>query len=185
MIWSGILSFPLAVGTGFFYGSYKITPDIQASLMLNYGYNRTRSSSLTIDDGGTITTDNAFLPPSVLASMLGNKVTNITVTSTLTDGISINGPTKYADMYNDVGTPVTKTVRQLYRAVFTLDGAIGDSWSWNAYYQHSESHIYEVYNHIQLKANFQNAIDAVTTVTTANQAKSGIPIPAASPAVRP
>ena len=171
----GILSFPLAVGTGFFYGSYKITPDIQASLMLNYGYNRTRSSSLTIDDGATITTDNAFLNPGVLATMLADKVTNITVTSTNTDGISINGPTHYQDMYNDVGTPVTKTVRQMYRAVVTLDGALGDNWSWSVYGQHSESHIYEVYNHIQLKPNYQNAIDAVT-VTTANQAKSGLPL---------
>ena len=61
------------VGTGFFsYGSYKITPDIQASLMLNYGYNRGLGESLTIDDGGAIKSDNAFLNPNVLATMLAD-----------------------------------------------------------------------------------------------------------------
>ncbi len=102
------------------------------------------------------------------------------MTSTLTDGISINGPTKYADMYNDVGTPVTKTVRQLYRA--------GLHSGWRAWRQlvvecllpaQGESlHIYEVYNHIQLKANFQNAIDAADdgSPRRQTQAKSGLPV---------
>ncbi len=171
----GILSFPLQQGTGFFYGTYKITPDIQASVMLNYGYNRTHSSSLTIDDGGAIKTDNAYLNPIVLARMNAAGVSTITVNSTLTDGISITGPTDYADQFKAVGTPVTQTVRQLYRAVFGLDGALNDNWSWSAYVQHSESHIYEVYKHIEIKQNFQNAIDAVT-VTAANQGKSGLAI---------
>ena len=64
-------------------------------------------------------------------------------------------------------------MRQLYRAVFTLDGAIGDNWSWSAYYQHSESHLYEVYHHIEITQNFANATDAVT-VTAANAGKSGL-----------
>jgi len=63
-------------------------------------------------------------------------------------------------------------VRQLYRAVVTLDGAIGDNWSWSAYYQHSESHLFEFYNHIEIKANLANAVDAVT-VTAANAGKTG------------
>ena len=46
------MSYPLQMGTGFFYGSYKITPDIQASLQLNYGYDRSHSSSLTIQQTG-------------------------------------------------------------------------------------------------------------------------------------
>ena len=64
-------------------------------------------------------------------------------------------------------------MRQLYRAVFTLDGAIGDNWSWSAYYQHSESHLYEVYHHIEITQNLANATDAVT-VTAANAGKSGL-----------
>ena len=62
-----------------------------------------------------------------------------------------------------------------HRAVLGLDGAIGDNWSWNAYYQHSESHLYEVYHSIEIKQNFLNATDAVT-VTAANQGKSNIAI---------
>jgi len=56
--------------------------------------------------------------------------------------------------------------------VFTLDGALGDNWSWSTYYQHSENHLYEVDTAIEIKQNFLNATDAVT-VTAANQNKSG------------
>ena len=65
----GLLSFPLQQGTGFFYGSYKITPDIQASMMLNYGYDRSHSSSLTILQSAVIKSDNAYLNPSLLQAM--------------------------------------------------------------------------------------------------------------------
>src|ERR1019366_7375 len=63
-----LLSFPIQQGTGFFYGSYKITPDIQASLQLNYGYDRSHSSSSTVVQSANIKTDNAFLNPNVLAA---------------------------------------------------------------------------------------------------------------------
>ena len=64
-------------------------------------------------------------------------------------------------------------MRELYRSVFALDGAIGDNWSWSAYYQHSENHLSEVDQSIEIKANLANAIDAVT-VTAANAGKSGL-----------
>ena len=171
----GLLSFPLQQGTGFFFGTYKITPDIQAELMLNYGYNRSHSSSLTIRQSAVIWTDNAFLPASLLTLMQLNKVTSFTATSTGTEGLDLNNISNLNDFYNALGTPVTQTVRQLYRAVFSLSGAIGDNWSWNAYAQHSESHLYEVYPHIEITANYANAIDSVT-VTAANRGTSGIAI---------
>ncbi|HJR32740.1 MAG TPA: hypothetical protein VJ889_28790, partial [Pseudomonas sp.] len=157
-----------------FMGTYKITPEIQASLMLNYGYDRSHSSSLTINETATIKSDNAYLNPSVLTRMQAAGVTTISVQSNLTDPIDLANP-NFADFTKSVGTPFTQSVRQFYRAVFALDGAIGDNWSWNAYYQHSESHLYEVYHSIEVKQNFLNAIDAVT-VTAANQAKSNLAI---------
>jgi len=168
-----LLSFPIQQGTGFFYGSYKITPDVQASLQLNYGYDRSHSSSVTPVGSATIKTDNAYLNPSVLATMKADGVTSFTLTSNLTDGINLNTANDYWQLYNTIGTPATQSVRQLYRAVFTLDGAIGDNWSWSAYYQHSESHLYQVYHHINIVQNYANASDAVT-VTAANSAGSGL-----------
>jgi len=169
----GLLSFPLQQGTGFFYGSYKITPDVQASLMLNYGYDRSHSSSLTILQSAVIKSDNAYLNPSLLTQMKADAVTQVTVTSTGTDGISLSNPTDISQFGTPLGTPATQSVRQLYRAVVTLDGAIGDNWSWSAYFQHSESHLYEVYHHIEITQNLANATDAVT-VTAANAGTSGL-----------
>jgi len=170
----GIISFPIQQGTGFFFGTYKITPEIQASLMLNYAYNRNHSSSLTVNETATIRTDNAYLNPTVLARMTAAGVTTIAVQSNLTDPVSLTNP-KFGDQQRSPGTPVTHTVRQFYRAVFALDGAIGDQWSWNVYAQHSMSRLFEYYSAIEVKQNFLNAVDAVT-VTAANQGKSGLAI---------
>ena len=38
------------------YGTYRITPDTVAHLMLNYGFNHGLGSSLTIDASGSIKT---------------------------------------------------------------------------------------------------------------------------------
>jgi iron complex outermembrane receptor protein len=166
-------AFPIQQGTGFFYGSYKITPDIQASLQLNYGYDRSHSSSVTPTTSQVIKSDNAYLPQSIRTAMVSNGLTNFTLASSLTDGIPLNTAKDYSQLFNDIGTPATQSVRELYRAVFTLDGAIGDNWSWNAYYQHSESHLYQVYHQITITQNLANAADAVT-VTAANAGKSGL-----------
>ena len=170
----GLLTFPIQQGTGFAYASYKITPDIQAGLMLNYGYDRTHSSSLTINATGTIKSDNAYLDPTILALMnaASPKITSIAVTSNFTDGIDLSNPT-YRDFNKTVGAPVAQSVRQVYRAVFTLDGALGSDWSWNAGIQHSESHLHEVDTHIEIQRNLAFAVDAVR-VTTANRGTTGL-----------
>src|SRR5690606_21468534 len=60
------------------------------------------------------------------------------------------------------------------RGVFTLEGALGDSWSWSAYIQHSNSRIKEnIANPVQVRIN--NALDAVR-VTSGNVGASGLPI---------
>jgi iron complex outermembrane receptor protein len=168
---ANILSFPLQQGTAFGYASYKITPDIQAGLMLNYGYDRSHSSSLTINATGTIKTDNPYLDPTIAARMATLGITSFPVTSNFTDGLDVNNP-KFSDYFKTVGFPVAQSVRQMYRGVFTLDGALNDDWSWNASVQHSESHLHEVDTHIDITQNLANAIDAVR-VTTANQGNSG------------
>ena len=170
----GLISYPLIQGTGFLFSTYKITPEIQASLMLNYGYDRSHSSSLTANETATIRTDNAYLNPILLQRMQAAGVTTISVQSNDTDPIDLNHPS-YADFSKSIGQQATQSVRQFYRAVVALDGALGDSWSWNVYYQHSESHLYEVYTANEIKQNFLNAIDAVT-ITAANQGKSNLAI---------
>jgi iron complex outermembrane receptor protein len=168
----GIMSFPLQQGTAFGYASYKITPDIQAGLMLNYGYDRTHSSTLTINNTATIKSDNAYLDPTIAARMAALGVTSFGVTSNNTEGLDLNNSKNIQDFYNTVGAAVALSVRQMYRGVFTLDGALNDNWSWSASVQHSESHLHAVDTHIEIVANFASAVDAVR-VTAANQGNSG------------
>ena len=66
----GLATYPLLTETGFFYGSYKITPDIQAGLMLQYSKVGATGSSLVIQQNAVIQRDNAFLPPSLLTQMI-------------------------------------------------------------------------------------------------------------------
>ena len=82
------------------------------------------------------------------------------------------GPEQFED---SVGTPEEYTNRQFYRGVFKLDGTIGNDWSWDVSAQHSENHLHEHYNSIEIVSNFANAVNAVT-VTAANQGTSGLPI---------
>ena len=166
------LSFPLQQGTAFGYASYKITPDIQLGVTLNYGYDRTHSTSQDISSATTVLTDNAYLDPVIAARMATLKLTSFSLSSNYTDGMNLNHPT-FGDYYKAVGTPVAVGVRQMYRGVVTLDGALGEDWSWNASMQHSESHLHEVGTHVLISGNLALAADAVR-VTAANVGKSGL-----------
>lgn len=168
---SAELSFPLQQGTAFGYASYKITPDIQAGLMLNYGYDRTHSTSQDFSSANLIHTDNAYLDPSILARMQTLGITNFTLSTNNAEGMDLAHPT-FDQYYKTVGMPVSVGVRELYRAVFTLDGAINDDWSWSASYQHSESHLHQEGRKIEAVSNIANAVDAVR-VTAANVGNSG------------
>ncbi|HVV71717.1 MAG TPA: TonB-dependent receptor, partial [Verrucomicrobiae bacterium] len=65
--------------------------------------------------------------------------------------------------------------RMLMRGVFTLEGALGSDWSWNAYYQHSNSNVAIHTWANGILANLAAAQDAVS-VTTANRGTSGLPL---------
>jgi outer membrane receptor protein involved in Fe transport len=61
------------------------------------------------------------------------------------------------------------------RGVFSLDGSLGEDWSWNAYYEHSTSNVYIHSTSNNINANITAAEDAVT-VTTANRGTSTLPL---------
>ena len=64
--------------------------------------------------------------------------------------------------------------KQLMRGVFTLEGVIGDAWSWNSYIQWGQARVKEnIANTINVR--FNNALDAVR-VTSGNVGTSGLAI---------
>ena len=169
------LSYPYHTSTLFAYGSFKLTPEIQASVQLNYGNAWSENDSTTaLNQTLTIHNDNAYLPASVVSSMATAGVSTFTLATTNTNNVNMYNPS-FSAFENSLGVPVNRVERELMRGVFSLDGALGDDWSWNVYYQHGESRVHSEPNHIVINANLTNAVDAVY-VTAANVGASGLPV---------
>ena len=164
--------------TGFAYGSYKVSDTISASLQLNYGYYSGKDMAQnSLQTGAVIKSDNAYLPASVRAVMTAGGITSFTM------GI-INGnnaPTNVSDkdyfqvLSGSLGPAITSNQRQLLRGVFTLDGTIGDNWSWDAFYQHSTVR-YWTHVWANTRSDFLALAQDAITVTTTNRGTSGLPL---------
>ena len=162
--------------TFFGFGRYKITDTIQASLQLNYGYYSGEDMAQnTLQTALVIQSDNAYIPAGVRSAMQAGGITSFTM------GIisSNNTPPTVPDSLffqsgkGGIGPAITSNQRQLMRGVFTLEGTLGDEWSWNAFYQHSTVRYWTHSFGNGFLPNITAAEDAVT-VTTANRGTSGI-----------
>jgi iron complex outermembrane recepter protein len=172
---------PYRTLTLFNYNSYQITPSIKASIELNYGVNSLEADSPdNYSQLGTITIhqDNAYLDPSIAARMSALGLQTFSLGTTNLNNLPTNGnsllDTSVGAQAASLGIPAL-IHRQLLRGVASLDGSLGNDWSWNAYYQHGEVRVRDrLLSNIQTSA-YTNAIDAVR-VTAANVGNSGLPI---------
>jgi outer membrane receptor protein involved in Fe transport len=177
------ISGPNSTYTFFGYGRYKLTDTIQASLQLNWGYFTGKGDAQSFQQingtGVVIKSDNAFIPASVRATMQSGGITSFNLNTDNGNNFPPNGITgdqfyKYAA--SGLAPAETQNRRQLQRAVFTLEGTIGDDWSWNAYYEHSTVRFWaHILGGDVIEANMENAYDAIT-VTTANRGTTGLPL---------
>jgi outer membrane receptor protein involved in Fe transport len=163
----------------FAFGRYKLTDTIQASLQLNYGTNfsKSRTSSST-QTAIVIASDNAYIPASVRATMQTSGITSFTMGEFVENNFNnyaITGSNYIPMAEGALGPTVLLNGRELMRGVFSLDGTLGDDWSWNAYYEHSTSNVYIHSTGNNINANINAAEDAVT-VTTANRGTSTLPL---------
>jgi len=180
----GILAVPYHQSTIFAYFGYQVTPDIKASLQLNYGLNSEQNTGSLRLSANRINADNAYLDPTIAARMgpityPGNNPQNqpnqfLTVGTQNLNNMNTNNLTMQS-LCSSVGQPCNVNNRALMRGVFSLEGDLGDDWSWNAYAQHSgireRQHVYN--NTLTARYNF--AVDAVRA-TAANVGSSGLPI---------
>lgn len=184
------LAVPYQHSTLFGYGSYQLTSDIKASLQLNYGKSSSRNFGGLRQALQTIRPDNAYLDPAIAAQFgtlsngfnagTGASGTATAPTQSLTLGTqNLNNiaPGDYAraSLCQTVGLPCNINNRALMRGVFTLEGALGDDWSWNAYAQHSMMRETQTLYNNSLTSRYNFAADAVR-VTPTNQGASGLPI---------
>jgi len=181
---TNLLAFPFHSLTLFGYGQFRVTSNISASLQLNYGKSWSMNDSTTaFKQNYKIYADNAYLDSSLAARMNAPGYSQIdTVTkrpyfelsTPMTNNVDLHNP-DFHQFQNSIGVPVNVSSRQLFRGVFSLDGSIGDNWSWNAYYQHGMSRVRLTPPHVVVTANMDRALDAVR-VTSGNVGSSGLAV---------
>jgi outer membrane receptor protein involved in Fe transport len=186
-----LLAVPYHATTAFGYVSYDLTSDIKASLQVNYGALGEQNTGTPRTSTLTMYADNAFLPKSV-ASQFGvlsngyNSATglggtaaaptqSIKLGSIAENNIDLSKPLNITDVCATDGEPCLYDRRTLTRAVFTLEGALGSDWSWNAYAEHSQLRQHQVAPEDNFGPHYNFAIDSVT-VTPTNVGTSGLPI---------
>ena len=171
----GTTATPYHSTTLFGFARYKLTDTIQASVQLNYGTNYEMNDDSDNTNTFAISSGNPYIPASVQARMTAAGITNFTFSSNKLNNTNVLNPTIQDFAANSIGMGINYSTRQLMRGVFTLDGSLGEDWSWNAYIQHSQ--VREVQKDPQdaLVSNLGNAVDAIT-VSTANVGTSGLPI---------
>jgi len=81
----------------------------------------------------------------------------------------------FRETAGDIAPATEINHRQMMRAVFTLEGTLGEDWSWNAYYEHSTVRYWSHILGDAIVANLNNAEDSVA-VTAANRGSSGLPL---------
>jgi outer membrane receptor protein involved in Fe transport len=167
----------------FSYSSYKLTPDITASLMLNYGWNAEQNQANDGRQGGyTIKVDNAFIPESLRQQMIAQGIPSLTLGSSAIENLTNHRDVSMFNLSKSIAQNYVQNYRQLYRGVFTLTGSLnlfGEDWSWNAYAQNSSvrERQWARYNtlnaHIQTGATNGTAPDAVVVQATGPNSLGG------------
>lgn len=149
------ISTPLNYANFFAHLDYEVTPGITAYVEGFYGktnYNENGYLYYLRQGNITINVDNAYLNPGLRTQLINAGQTSFSLGKDTVD----------------FGPPTSHNSRDVWRAVAGLDGQIGASWKWHAYYTHGEltTNLY-AYNDTII-ANFNNAVDAVRDPASGN-----------------
>ena len=112
--------------TLFSYTSYKLTDDITASVMLNYGWNAEQNQANNgRQSQQTIHVDNAFIPASIRQQMIAQGIPSFTL-GTCRHRESAKPPAtcRCSICRKAIAQNYVQNYRQLMRGVFTLTGAL-------------------------------------------------------------
>lgn len=132
---------PVKYGNIFGRLSYDISDNISAFAEGSYAASSTVNTSAAYLALGSILIlpDNAYVP----AALAGT------------------GPFVIGKSWESLGLPVARNNRNVTRIVGGLEGKLGGSWSWKAYYQFGESRILNEVSNNPIVANVARASDAV------------------------
>lgn len=125
--------------------SYELTPDIQAYLELNYGFDEGDGTDTFQQNSFIISSGNPYIPASVQAAMTADKLSTITVGRVLTE----TGGLHQHDTHETVGGRVG------------FVGEVFGDWDWDASYQFGRTYNLAAVTGPTNLANYNAAVDAV------------------------
>jgi outer membrane receptor protein involved in Fe transport len=88
-------------------------------------------------------------------------IATLTMGTTNLNNIPMGSNYTLAGASRSLGIPTAFLERTLKRGVLTLEGDLGGTWSWNAYYQRGEVIFYQETTNNHINANYNLAVDAV------------------------
>ncbi|MDB5718742.1 MAG: TonB-dependent receptor-like protein, partial [Sphingomonas bacterium] len=138
---------PVERYTGYAHGTWDFSDSVTGFFEANYGYVDGKALGGARRDTGSLTIriDNPFLPASIVNAMRANNITTF----------------RFGRESTDLGFALGRDRTRTYRGVAGLDGKLGGSWSWNAYYQFGRSNYKETVDQNPIEGNFNLALDAV------------------------
>ena len=176
----GLIGVPYHSFTFFGYANYRITSDLTASVQLNYGNLGEQNINSDLQKVNTITARQSLYSVHHRgADVDGNDWgcadwhSTLSVGTNNLEGCDLEHPTIDGLEGCMVADGENILRRQMGRAVFTLNGTLGEDWGWTAYAQTGQMREGEVEPGDALNTNYANAVDAVV-VTTANRGTSGL-----------
>ena len=126
--------------------SYDISDSVTASLVLSYAYNTVSfHGSLPRLTGQTIQPDNVFLPTNVAQDMATQGIKSFT----------------FSENAFDLGNTHSWVTNQIPRAVFALNGRIGDMWTWDTGIEWGMDRYHQIIENATDGPNLKFAIDAI------------------------
>ena len=131
---------------------YDVTDTVHAFLTGSYGKSTSQNrGSALYERALTIQHDNPFLPESLRAQMVAGNIPSLT--------FGRNGAFDFGS--EDIDPTNAHGKSQVIRVAAGLNGTLGGSWKWDAYYQFGDSkYRVDVFN-VKRIANFNLALDAV------------------------
>lgn len=142
------LASPVKGGTVYARASFDLSDNITAYGEFGYANVKSKIFARVYERDGNIAikADNAYLDPSIKATMAASNLASFTL----------------GKVFLDWGPSVGRNDREQFRYVGGVEGKFGGGWTWDIYGQHGETKFLNGdYSNNPITANFNNAVDAV------------------------
>jgi outer membrane receptor protein involved in Fe transport len=130
--------------------NYEVADNLNAFVDASWGRVSGRTVSSTFRDFnssimGTIKADNPYIPDTVRTTMQQNGIAAL----------------QLGRSWFDLGSPYAISTTNTFRFVGGLEGKLGGSWKWDAYYQYGQTNFRQDMMNNPINGRVRNAVDAV------------------------